>query len=100
MILVSGEVQVRPERRDAAVELARWMMTETAKESGCVAYRFYADLEDPDRIRVFELWESQAALGAHFETEHMAEFNRRLPEMLASAPDIRRYETDAGERLL
>jgi len=100
MILVSGEVEIRPEHRDEAVDLARWMMAETARETGCLTYRFYADLENPDRIRVFELWESQSALDAHIASEHMAEFNRRLPEMLAAAPDIRRYEIDDGERLV
>jgi quinol monooxygenase YgiN len=36
------------------------------KESGCIAYDWAADPLMPGRIHVFESWESETALGAHF----------------------------------
>ena len=35
-------------------------------EPGCIVYCFAADPCEPHRIQVYELWESAAALDAHF----------------------------------
>lgn len=91
MIVVSGTVRVRPGLRQEAVERAVWMQALVESEPGCLSYRFYADLEHPDLFRVFEVWESDAALKAHFQTPHMAEFNRALAGLLAEKPQITRY---------
>ena len=36
------------------------------QEKGCIAYDWAADPLVPGRLHVFESWESEAALGAHF----------------------------------
>lgn len=36
-------------------------------EPGCLVYCFAADPCQPDLIQVYELWESEEALAAHFE---------------------------------
>lgn len=92
MIVVSGEIEVQSSRRDEAMEMARWMMAETAKEAGCLTYRFYSDIENPALFRVFEEWDSDDALAAHFKAPHMAEFQEKIAGMLAGAPRITRYE--------
>ena len=67
MILVSGTAKIRPERRHEVIQLAVWMQTQTQSEPGCMQYRFYADLEHPDTILVFEQWENDEALRLHFQ---------------------------------
>lgn len=99
MIVVSGTVEVRPDMRAHAVELIRWLMAETVKEPGCKTYRFYADLEKPELFRVFEEWESAAALAAHSKSAHMAEFYKEAASMLAGAPEITKYEVVSSEAL-
>ena len=91
MVVISGTVHVKPELRQQAVERAIWMQRLVESEPGCLTYRFYADLEHPDLFRVFEAWESDEALQAHFQTPHMAEFNRALASLLNGAPQITRY---------
>jgi quinol monooxygenase YgiN len=91
MTVVAGTVRVRPERRDEAVRVALTMARATQAESGCRTYRFYADLEEPAVFFIFEEWESEEALGAHFQTEHMAAFQAALPELVSGPPDIRFY---------
>lgn len=92
MIIVSGEIPVRADRIAEAKELARWVMAETAKEKGCITYRFYSDLENPELFRVFEEWESDEALAGHFKAPHMQEFKDKVGALLAGAPRITRYE--------
>ncbi len=61
--------------------------------------RFYADIADPDTFLLFEEWESDEALRAHFGTPHMAEFNGALSGLVASPPRVMRYEVTAAGTL-
>jgi quinol monooxygenase YgiN len=99
MTVVAGTVRVRPERRDEAIRVALTMARATQAESGCRTYRFYADLEDPAVFFIFEEWESEEALGAHFQTEHMAAFQAALPELVAGPPDIRFYSVASARSM-
>ena len=95
MIIVSGTVAIKAGRRDAAVRVAQTMVAATVKEPGCLRYRFYADLDDPDTFFLYEEWESEEALATHFQTEHMRAFQAELPGLLGGALDIRRYTATA-----
>jgi quinol monooxygenase YgiN len=99
MIIVAGEFVIAPEdaatARAAAIEVAR----ETRKEPGCVAYRFWADLEEAGRYHVFEIWESLAALQAHFETPHLKAFRAKLGAIKVISREVRRYEAGPGVAL-
>ncbi len=81
MIVVTGTIELAAENADAAVGHAIEVMRETAAEKGCIVYRFYRDLENPALFRVYEEWESEADLGAHLKSPHVAEFGRRLQEV-------------------
>ena len=91
MIVIAGQVAVRPDRRDEAVRAALAMAEATRKEDGCISYRFSSDLADPNTILIFEEWESDEALARHFQTEHMRVFRAGLPQVLAGASTIKRY---------
>ena len=99
MIVIAGEVQVRPEARAEAVRASLEMIAETVKEPGCRAYRFSAALDDPNRIYIFEEWDSLEALGAHFQSAHMARFQAALPGVLAGPPKLVRYEVAAKDSM-
>ena len=72
MILISGCFRFAPENRAAALAAALAMAVETRKEAGCITYGFFADVEDGNTFRIFEEWQSQAHLDAHFQTAHIA----------------------------
>ena len=91
MIIVSGTIYIDPKQVETAIELGKEMMEKTGEEPGCNSYRFYSDIEAPDIFRVFEEWESEDDLKAHFETEHMAEFRQKIAKVTAAPPDIRKY---------
>ncbi len=91
MIIVSGTVSIQPDKREEAIEAALNMANATHEEAGCITYMFYADLSDPNTFRVYEEWETADALKAHFNSAHMAEFNKILPEIVAGPVNIKRY---------
>lgn len=91
MIVIAGRIAVKPERRAEAERAALAMVEETRREAGCRAYAFYADLVDPATLFVFEEWDSDEAIAAHFQTEHMARFQALAPALLAAPPELERY---------
>jgi quinol monooxygenase YgiN len=97
MIVISGTVKVRPDRREAAIAAALRVAEATRAEPGCLAYRFATDLADPMLFLIFEEWESDEALARHFETAHLKAFRAEMPGLVAGPPAIRRYVvTSAG----
>ncbi len=92
MIVVSGTIAIDPIDSEVAQAAARAIAEATRQEEGCLSYAFYSDLERPGVYRVFEEWESLAALQNHFETEHMKAFREVLAAVKVLSRDIKRYE--------
>lgn len=88
MLVVSGVIEIADADVDAARAAALDMMEETAKESGCLVYEFSQVLGQRNRFRVYEEWDSAAALEAHMNTTHMAQFRDALSRMKIVSRDI------------
>jgi quinol monooxygenase YgiN len=65
MIIVAGTIDVAPDQRDAYLESRKEAMLTARAEEGCSEFAFSADIVDPGRVRLFEIWESPEALEAH-----------------------------------
>ena len=92
MLVIAGTISIDPANRDAAIAAATEMMAGTLKESGCISYTFSADLSDPGGFRIFEEWESQEALDAHFQAPHMAHFQGQMGKFGVREMKVQRYE--------
>jgi quinol monooxygenase YgiN len=100
MIIVHGTFPVKPALRDDALELMRQMAIASRAETGCISYEFYVGLSEPNNVLLFQEWESLEALQGHFDTEHMEEFLKVLPDVLDGQVATRRYEVrSTGDRI-
>ena len=99
MIIVSGEFAFTPGKDDEVRAAMIDMMTETAKEAGCIHYRFYRDVEHSDRYHVYEEWETNAHLDAHAASAHMAVFREALGEIGVLKRDVKKMETGESTKL-
>ena len=100
MIIVHGNIPLKPDRRDEALELARVMSEATQREDGCISYDFYVGLRDPNTLLLFQEWESMDALMGHFQSEHMKSFLDGLPDLVSGEITTRRYavqNVDSGD---
>ena len=91
MIIVQGNIPLRLEARDRAIELARKMVSATRSEQGCISYDFYLGLSDPNTLMVFQEWESMEALMEHLQTSHMEDFLRELPDVVSGEITTKRF---------
>jgi quinol monooxygenase YgiN len=97
VIIVHGTIPIRSDRRERALELARRMTDATRAEAGCISYEFFVGLTDPNTLMLFQEWESMEALMGHYQTEHMDEFLRELPDVVAGEVTTRRYLVQSVE---
>ena len=99
MIIIAGEMEFDPQNAGRAHKGALEMAAETVKEAGCIRYRFWADLERPERLHVYEEWESEAHLAAHARSDHMKAWRALGAELGVKNRDIRKFETDGPQPL-
>jgi quinol monooxygenase YgiN len=92
MLVVTGTIRLAPGDGALMREAARDMAQATRTETGCAVYEFFEDIEVPGRFRVYEEWDSLAALEAHFATEHMAVFRAALSRATVISRDVVRFE--------
>ena len=77
--------------------MARRMTDATRDELGCITYEFFVGLSDPNTLMLFQEWETMEALMAHFQTDHMEDFLRDLPSVVAGEVVTRRYAVQSVE---
>ncbi|QLC22215.1 antibiotic biosynthesis monooxygenase [Parasphingopyxis sp. CP4] len=100
MIIVQGWVRLDEGELDRLHDVAITMMEETRKEEGCIAYTFSRAMEDPNLMRIAEVWEDQASLDAHGKSPHMATFNQSLGSAKILGISIKAYPAEAGKTLM
>lgn len=99
MIIVTGEFRFQDGQGAAVLAAMVDMMNETAKEAGCLHYRFYRDVEHPERYRVYEEWESEAHLADHAASGHMKVFRQRLGDIGVVSRKVKKMEAGSATEL-
>lgn len=99
MIIVHGTFPIKPEFREEALELMKCMAVASQDEYGCISYEFYTGLTDPNTFLLFQEWENVEALQGHFQTDHMEDFLKALPDVLNGEVMTRRYEVRSTDEL-
>jgi quinol monooxygenase YgiN len=91
MVIIAGLARIRSERWEEAIRVAHWMAELSRQEPGCLAYRVGVPADAPEFFFLYEEWESEAALDAHFHALHTREFTSRLGEYLEFPTGIQFY---------
>ncbi len=91
MLRVVARIIARADKVDELRSLLAGLIEPTRKEAGCISYELLQNNQDPTDLTFVEEWESDAALDAHLETEHIREALRKVPDLVSAEPDIRRY---------
>jgi quinol monooxygenase YgiN len=97
MIIIAGTVDVDPEQRGEALVAGRPHMEATRAQAGCLDYTWTADELTPGRIYVFERWESQADLQAHFEGPHYLAMRNTIASFGLVRADVLKYRPEISE---
>ena len=97
MILVIGTVRIPEGSFEDARPAMERQLAATRAESGCIRYAYARDVLDPHLIHVSEAWTDEAAIAAHFQAPHMAEWRAAVARIGMTERNLRKYATDEGE---
>lgn len=93
MIAVTLRLVASPDTREELLRRVREdMFGPTRAEAGCLSYRFYQDIENPDAFSFVEEWQSWDALYDHFRSEHVGGLLEVLGDLVAEPPTARFHE--------
>ena len=99
MLIVAGTIVTQPEGRAAFLDAVQPMVAATLDEVGCSEYVFSPDPNDDNRIMLYELWDGQASLDAHFASHHMAAWQETRKGLAVAGASINKYMIDSVEPL-
>jgi quinol monooxygenase YgiN len=91
MIIIAGTFDFDPADRDAFLAATEPLMRASLAENGCHAYSFSADRLDPGRVNLYELWDDDASLERHRETEHYRGFGQNMANSNRKGMNIRQF---------
>jgi quinol monooxygenase YgiN len=91
MVIVAGTITLDAAKRAQLEAAFDRMRAATLKETGCLEYQAYTDRKDASTVLMFEKWESEEALRAHFATPHMAEFGAALAQVGVTGSNVKKY---------
>jgi quinol monooxygenase YgiN len=69
VIIIGGWVEVAAEERERYLEERKDKICRIRATAGCVDYVLSADPIEPDRVRVLEIWDNQAAQDARMAAQ-------------------------------
>lgn len=83
MHVVTVELEVRAEMLEAFRErMQDQAQTSLAAEPGCLQFDVAWSDAEPERVFLYEVYESPAAFAAHLDTPHFREFDRLTAPMI------------------
>jgi len=88
---VIAKIKARPGKANDLLSLLSTLVEPTRKEPGCISYKLLQNNEDPTDVALIEEWQNSTALQSHFATKHFKDALVKLPNLVASEPDIQRY---------
>jgi quinol monooxygenase YgiN len=99
MILITGQARLLADQREETLATAAQMRAHAMSEPGCLEYRFWVEVEDPNSLLLFELWEDPASLDAHLAGPHMPGFAKAFRAGLDGIFDLTRFEVASSGAL-
>ena len=85
MIRVVAKGKLKPGVKvEDYVKLAKELVIETNKETGCISYVLHEDINDPSIFTNIEEWVDEEAINEHNRSEHVARIVPGLRELRES----------------
>ncbi|MEQ8410510.1 MAG: putative quinol monooxygenase [Erythrobacter sp.] len=94
-IVIAAQIDLDPAQRADALASAKPHIDAALEQPGCLAYDWSADGNDPARVNVFEEWESEEALAAHFKGQAYAGMRDHIGNFGLTNAVSRKYRVDA-----
>lgn len=86
--VIHARIIVRPEAIDTFLACAKTMVEKSNAEQGCLIYKLYQEVGNPQSFIFYEEYENQDALSTHNSSLYLKTFLEQLTEMAADKPQV------------
>ncbi len=100
MLIVLAEATLGEGALDAARDAMTTMVAASNDEEGCVSYAYAIDVLNPAKLHIIEKWVDEAALAFHFQTPHMAAFQKALGSLDVQITELAKFAADDGSPVM
>ena len=97
MIVIAGWIELDPNKRDQGLIDAKPYIDAALEEPGCRAYTWTADVQVPNRIWVYELWDDEDSLAFHFAEAPYKDMGAHLGICGITGSEISKFRVDLEE---
>jgi quinol monooxygenase YgiN len=88
-MMIVAKVSIKPEKTKDFIEAAKEIIRLSNEEQGCSFYQLYQDPYDNSKFVFVEQYDNQAAVDAHFATEHFKGFGAKIGDMVLEPAQIK-----------
>lgn len=93
MIHIVVQIEPKPDKVEAFLELALFDAQNSRKEPGCLRFDVVRHLENPPRFAFYEVYKDEAAVQAHRQTPHFARWNAEIGALCVAPRTSAKYST-------
>jgi quinol monooxygenase YgiN len=95
MVVQLVRVPIKPDRREAWLELIRQNAEQTRAEEGCESYQISEDIEIPNTFTIVERWRDLETQYEHFRNPEFGKLMDALGGIIAGPPEVSINEVSA-----
>jgi len=89
--IIYAEIDMPDQKRADFLEAIAPLIDKVRKQMGCVKYDWNMDYSNKGRIHVYEEWEDEAALAAHFAGENFKSMGAKVGEYGVLSAKARKF---------
>ena len=93
MIHIVVQIEPKPDKVEAFLELALYDARNSRKEPGCLRFDVIKHLDNPPRFGFYEVYKDEAAVQAHRQTPHFARWAKEIEPLCAVPRVANKYST-------
>ncbi len=80
--VINARMTVIPEKLDLFLSLAATMVQKSNAEPGCILYKTYQEVGNPNSFIFYEVYENQQAIDDHTASVHFKSFKGQMDTIL------------------
>ena len=88
MVKVIAKLTVKAGTNQTFIEAFSGLTDESRKETACISYHLYQDLQNENVYYTVEEWESEEGLKQHMHSPHFKTASKGFSEALACKPEL------------
>ena len=86
--VINARIVVKPEAIEQFLALAKTMVEKSNSEQGCLIYKLYQEVGNPQSFIFYEVYENQDAVNIHNSSPYFKSFIEQVSELALDKPQV------------